>query len=82
MSGIHWTALTYFVRSLGLESSFYLTTGTFNLVVKDRIHNPPERRVFDFRPADPEICMSSKLVSIELALDLGLEAQGYCSLEH
>ena len=52
--GIHRTALTYFVRSLGLESSFHLTTGTFNLVVKDRLRIPPERLVFDFRPSGPD----------------------------
>jgi len=45
--GIHRRALTYFVRSLGLKSSFHLTTGTFNLIVKDRNRLPPERRVFD-----------------------------------
>src|SRR5690348_8576574 len=42
--------LTYFVRSLGLESSFHLTTGTFNQIVKDQSRTPPERLVFDFRP--------------------------------
>jgi len=51
------------VRSLGLESSFYLTTGTFNLVVKDRIHNPPERRVFDFRLADQRSACPRNLMS-------------------
>jgi hypothetical protein len=35
------------VRSLGLESSFYLTTGTFNQIVKDRFRLPPERFVLD-----------------------------------
>ena len=30
-------AFTYFVRKLGSESSFHLTTGTFNLFVKDLI---------------------------------------------
>ena len=49
--GIHRAALTYFVRSLGLESSFYLTTGTFNQIVKDRFRLPPERFGFDFRLA-------------------------------
>jgi hypothetical protein len=35
-NGIHWMALTYFVRSLELLSrAFHLTTGTFNLIVKD-----------------------------------------------
>ncbi len=35
MPGIHRVALTYFVRKLGFEPSFHLTTGTFNLFVKD-----------------------------------------------
>ena len=35
------------MRSLGLESSFYLTTGTFNQIVKDRFRLPPERFVLD-----------------------------------
>jgi hypothetical protein len=29
-----------------LARTFLLTTGTFNLVVKDRIAFPPERRAF------------------------------------
>ena len=41
-------ALTYFVRSLGLKSSFNLTTGTFNLVVKDRSALRLGGTVFDF----------------------------------
>ncbi len=45
--------LTYFVRSLGLKSSFHLTTGTFNQIVKDQSRIPPERLVFDFRLPDP-----------------------------
>jgi hypothetical protein len=35
------------VSTLGLEPElFLLTTGTFNLVVKDRTAFPPQRRVF------------------------------------
>jgi len=35
------------VSTLGLEPEhFFLTTGTFNLVVKDRKRRPPERDVF------------------------------------
>jgi hypothetical protein len=45
--------LTYFVRSLGLKSSFHLTTGTFNQIVKDQSRTPPERLVLDFRLPDP-----------------------------
>jgi hypothetical protein len=41
-------ALTYFVRSLGLKSSLNLTTGTFNLVVKDRSALRLGGTVFDF----------------------------------
>src|SRR6266404_8379290 len=47
--------VAYFVRTLGLGpndsrgtpslGNLNLTTGTFNLVVKDRIAFPPERRV-------------------------------------
>ena len=33
--------LTYFVRSLGLESSFHLTTGTFNLQLSKINHEFP-----------------------------------------
>lgn len=32
------------MRRLGFEPSFHLTTGTFNLIVKDLIRTPPERR--------------------------------------
>ena len=59
--GIHRTALTYFVRSRGLKSSFYLTTGTFNLFVKDLIRSPPERRFSglpDFKPASSKLDVS------------------------
>ena len=52
--------LTYFVRSLGLESSFHLTTGTFNQIVKDQSRIPPERLVFDFRLVNPTADLSSK----------------------
>ena len=43
-NGIHWMTFTYFVRRLGFEPSFHLTTGTFNHFVKDLIRTPPERR--------------------------------------
>ena len=40
-------AETCLVSTLGLEPElFLLTTGTFNLVVKDRRRCPPERGVF------------------------------------
>ena len=38
--------LANFVRSSDLTQAFPLTTGTFNLIVKDRFAFPPERRVF------------------------------------
>ena len=52
--------LTYFVRSLGLKSSFHLTTGTFNQIVKDQSRIPPERLAFDFEPVNPAADLSSK----------------------
>jgi hypothetical protein len=47
--GIHRTALTYFVRSLGLESSFHSRLARSTLLSKIDSGNPPERPVFDFR---------------------------------
>jgi hypothetical protein len=46
---------------------FHLTTGTFNLVVKDRSASPPERRVFS--PGDQfSICIKNDRLSSKLVL--------------
>jgi hypothetical protein len=49
---------------------FHLTTGTFNLVVKDRSASPPERRVFS--PGDQfSICIKNDRLSSKLVWELG-----------
>ena len=46
--------MAYLVRSLGFEPETSLTTGTFNLVVKDRTRLPPERRAIQSGGNAPE----------------------------
>jgi hypothetical protein len=71
-------AVAYLVRSLGFHPSLPLTTGTFNLVVKELNRLPPERRAFSpvqtalaglsptgrIRDSPTQICLSSKPVQV------------------
>src|SRR5450432_546117 len=80
-------ALTYFVRSLGLKSSLNLTTGTFNLVVKDRSALRLGGTVFDFEHQSfcsvvLEICcLHCARKALETNLSNLLRAAALCKFE-
>jgi hypothetical protein len=61
-------ALANFVRSSSLTQAFPLTTGTFNLIVKDRFAFPPERRVFSPPGSRNESSRPRNLLKISFCL--------------
>jgi hypothetical protein len=57
-----------FVRSSDLTQAIPLTTGTFNLIVKDRLASPPERRVFSPERTQNESACPRNLLKISFCL--------------